>query len=137
MRLSPTIYRQLISFSNVVAVSLLPNTILLNFVKRTDRQQRIFGHIPVNAAYIRTIAIQYTMFLILFITIIEMLVLHEYNKEFPLFVVYVSHIWSAVMLGILFLRFIQWFRYVRSVSLVVYGFIVILQSRRRCMNMTI
>jgi hypothetical protein len=35
--------------------------------------------------------------------IAEMLILHEYNKEFSLIVVYLSHIWAAIMLGFLFL----------------------------------
>ncbi len=34
------------------------NTILLYLVKRTERQQRTFGHIPLNIEYIGTIAIQ-------------------------------------------------------------------------------
>jgi hypothetical protein len=108
-----------------VALSLVINTILLNLVKRTNRQQRTFGHIPLNAAYIGTMVIQYAMFVILFVTIAEMLILHEYNKELLLIVVYLSHIWASIMLAFLFLRFIQWFRYVRSISLLVYGVIFI------------
>jgi hypothetical protein len=57
--------------------------------------------------------------------IAEMLIFHEYKKEFSLIVVYLSHGWAAIMLAFLFLRFIQWFRYVRSISLLVYGVIFI------------
>ena len=116
---------QMSLFVLFVALALVINTILLNLVKRTDRQQRIFGHIPLNAAYIGTIAIQYAMFLILFVMIAEMLILDGYNKELSLIVVCLSHIWAATMLAFLFLRFIQWFEYVRSVSLLVYGVIFI------------
>jgi hypothetical protein len=103
-----------------VALALVIDTILLSLVKRADRRQRTFGHIPLNVTYIGTIVIQYAMFVILFVTIAEMLFFHQYNKELSLIVVYLSHICS-IMLAFLFLRFIQWFRYVRSISLLVYG----------------
>ena len=104
-----------------VALALVIDTILLSLVKRTDRRQRTFGHIPLNVTYIGTIVIQYAMFVILFVTIAEMLFFYQYNKELSLIVVYLSHIWVSIMLAFLFLRFIQWFRYVRSISLLVYG----------------
>ena len=108
-----------------VTLALVINTILLNLIKRTDRQQKTIRHIPLNIAYIGTIAIQCAMFLVLFILIAEMLILNEYNKEFSLIIVYLSHIWSVVMLGFLFLRFIQWYRYVRSILHLAYGIIFV------------
>jgi hypothetical protein len=74
-----------------------------------------------KVAYIGTSIVQYTISLILFIMISEMLIFHEYNKIFSLSVVYLSHIWSAIILGILSLRFIQWFRSATSFSILIYG----------------
>ncbi len=51
----------------------------------------------------------------------EMLIFHEYNKIFSLLVVYLSHIWSAIILGILSLIFIQWFRFATSFSILIYA----------------
>src|ERR671921_424885 len=50
-----------------------------------------------------------------------MLIFHEYNKIFSLLVVFLSHFWSAIILGILSLRFIQWFRFATSFSILIYG----------------
>lgn len=53
------------------------------------------------------------MLLILLSVIFEMLMLREYNKDLSLFNVYLSHVWSAILLGFLLLRFVQWFGLVR------------------------
>lgn len=105
-----------------VALALVINTILFGLVKRTDRRQRTFGYIPLNVTYIGTIVIQYAMFVILFVTIAEMLILQQYNKELSLIVVYLSHIWASIMLAFLFLRFIRWFRYVRSILISLWSY---------------
>ena len=36
---------------------------------------------------------------------------------------YFSHVWSAIILGILSFIFIQWFRYTRSFSILIYGIV--------------
>jgi hypothetical protein len=111
----------LLLFVSFVIVASIINTILLLFAKRNDIYSTTIRPLLFRVAYIGTSIVQYTISLILFIMISEMLIFHEYNKIFPLLVVYLSHFWSAIILGILSLRFIQWFRFARSFSILIYG----------------
>jgi hypothetical protein len=111
----------LLLFASFVIVASIINTILLLFVKRNDVHSTTSRSLLFRAAYIGTSIVQYTISLILFITISEMLIFHEYNKIFSLLVVYLSHFWSAIILGILSLRFIQWFRFATSFSILIYA----------------
>ena len=108
-------------FVSFVIVALIINTILLLFVKRNDIRSTTSRSLLFRAAYIGTFIVQYTISLILFIMISEMLIFHEYNKIFSLLVVFLSHFWSAIILGILSLRFIQWFRFATSFSILIYA----------------
>jgi hypothetical protein len=118
----------LLLFVSFVIVASIINTILLLFAKRNDIQARTSRSLLFRVAYIATSAVQYTILLILFIMISEMLIFHEYNKTFSLLVMYLSHFWSAVILGVISFTFIQWFRFARSFSILTYGvvFVVIL-----------
>jgi hypothetical protein len=52
-----------------------------------------------------------------------MLIFNEYNKIFLLLAVYFSRFWAVLVIGVLSFRFIQWFRSVRSASLLVYALV--------------
>ena len=108
-------------FVSFVIVALIINTILLLFVKRNDIHSTTSRSLLFRAVYIGTSIVQYTISLTLFIMISEMLIFHEYNKIFSLLVVFLSHFWSAIILGILSLRFIQWFRFATSFSILIYA----------------
>jgi hypothetical protein len=110
----------LLFVSFVIAASII-NTILLLFAKRNDIHSTTIRPLLFRITYIGTSIVQYTISLILFIMISEMLIFHEYNKIFSLLVVYLSHFWSAIILGILSLTFVQWFRFARSFSILIYG----------------
>ncbi len=111
----------LLLFASFVIVASIINTILLLFTKRNDIYSTTSRPLLFRVAYIGTSIVQYTISLVLFITISEMLIFHEYNKIFSLLVVFLSHFWSAIILGILSLRFIQWFRFAISFSILIYG----------------
>src|ERR671921_2208750 len=111
----------LLLYASFVIVASIINTILLLFVKRNDIHSTTSRSLLFRAAYIGTSIVQYTILLILFFMISEMLIFHEYNKIFSLLVVYLSHFWSAIILGILSLTFIQWFRFATSFSILIYA----------------
>ena len=111
----------LLLYASFVIVTSIINTILLLFVKRNDVHSTTSRSLLFRTAYIGTSIVQYTILLILFFMISEMLIFHEYNKIFSLLVVYLSHIWSAIILGILSLTFIQWFRFATSFSILIYA----------------
>jgi hypothetical protein len=111
----------LLLFASFVIVASIINTILLLFAKRNNIYSTTSRPVMFRVTYIGTSIVQYTISLVLFIMISEMLIFHEYNKIFSLLVVCLSHFWSAIILGILSLRFIQWFRFARSFSILIYG----------------
>jgi hypothetical protein len=119
----------LLLFVSFVIVASIINTMLLLFAKRNDIQARTSRPSLFRVAYIGTSAIQYAILLILFIVLSEMLIFHGYNKVFSLLVVYLSHLWSAIILGVLSFTFIHWFRFTRSFSMLIYGTSVILLNR--------
>jgi hypothetical protein len=112
-------------FASFVIVASIINTILLLFAKRNDIRSTTSRPLLLRIAYFGTSIVQYTISLILFIMISEMLIFHEYNKIFSLLVVCLSHFWSAIILGILSLTFIQWFKFATSFSILIYGFVFI------------
>jgi hypothetical protein len=111
----------LLLFASFVIVASIINTILLLFTKRNDIYSTTSRPVMFRVAYIGTSIVQYTISLVLFIMISEMLIFHEYNKIFSLLVVYLSHFWSAFILGILSFTFIQWFKLATSFSILIYG----------------
>ncbi len=106
--------------SLVIMVSLI-TTILLLFVKRNDIHMTNSRLLLFRVAYIGTSIVQYAIIAILAITILEAFVLNGYNKILSLLVVYLSHFWSAVMLGFLSIIFVNWFRFSRSFSILIYA----------------
>jgi hypothetical protein len=117
---TPGNYHLLLFISLVIIVSII-NTILLLFAKRNDIHATTSRPLLFRLAYIGTSAVQYAIIAILAITILESLVLHGYNKILSLLVVYLSHFWSAIMLGVISFIFVQWFRFTRSFSILIYA----------------
>jgi hypothetical protein len=106
--------------SLVIMVSLI-NIILLLFVKRNDIRMTNSRLLLFRVAYIGTSIVQYAIIFILAVTILEAFVLNGYSKILSLLVVYLSHFWSAVMLGVLSIIFVNWFRFSRSFSILIYA----------------
>jgi uncharacterized membrane protein YhaH (DUF805 family) len=115
----------LLLFVSFVVVASIINTILMLFAKRNDIQATTSRPLLFKIAHIGTSAVQYTILLILFIMLLEMLIFQGYNKAFSLLVMYLSHLWSAIILGVLSFTFIQWFRFARSLSILIYGVVFI------------
>jgi hypothetical protein len=107
----------LLLFISFVIVASIINTILLLFAKRNDNQARTSRPSLFRVAYIGTSAVQYAISIILFIIISEMLIFHGYNKIFSLLVVYLSHLWSVIILGELSFTFIPWDSQLHSIDL--------------------
>jgi hypothetical protein len=112
-------------FVSFVIIASIINIILLFFAKANDVQARTSRSLLFRVAYTGTSIVQYSISLILVIMISQMLVFHGYSKVFSILVVYLSHLWSAIILGVLSFRFIQWFRFTRSFSLLIYGVVFV------------
>jgi hypothetical protein len=117
---TPSDFHMLLFISFVIVASII-NTTLLRFAKSNDIQARSHRPLLFRVAYIATLAGQYTISFILIIMILQMLIFHAYDKTFSLLVMYLSHVWSAFILGVLSFTFIQWFRFARSFSILIYG----------------
>lgn len=118
----------LLLFVSFAIVASVINIILLLFVKRNDIQARTTRSLLFRIAYILTSAVQYAILAVLLVAISEMLILHGYGKILSLLAVYLSHFYAVGILGVLSITFIQWFRIIKSFSILVYGivFIVVL-----------
>ena len=103
---SPGNYHLLLYISLVIIVSII-TIILLRFTKRNDVHGTASRPLLFRVAYIGTSAVQYAIIAILAITILEAFVFHGYNKMLSLLVVYLSHFWSAIMLGAISFIFVQ------------------------------
>jgi hypothetical protein len=119
----PNNYHLLLFISLVIIVSII-NIILLLFAKRNDIHATSSRPLLFRVAYVGTSAVQYAIILILVITILEVLVFHAYSKILSLLVVYLSHFWSAIILGVISFIYVHWFRIVRSFSILVYGAVI-------------
>jgi hypothetical protein len=100
------------------------NIILLLFVRGNEKAATSRSFL-FRVAYIGTSTVQYSVSFILFTVIVEMLVFHEYNKVFPILVVYISHFAAAALLALLSFKFIQWFQFTKTISFLVYAIIFI------------
>jgi hypothetical protein len=118
----------LLVFISFAIIAAIINTVLLLFVKRNDIQSRTTRSSLFRLAYIAALVVQYAILTVLIVAISEMLILHAYSKILSLSIVYLSHFYAAGILVVLSITFIQWFRIVKSFSLLVYGvvFIVVL-----------
>ena len=121
---TPGALHLLLFVSSVIIASII-NIILVLFTKANDVQARTSRSLLFKVAYTGKSVEQYAISLILVIMISQMLVLHGYSKILSLLIVYLSHLWSAIILGVLAYRFIQWFRYIRSFALIIYGVVFI------------
>ena len=117
---NPSNFHLLLFISFVIIASVI-TTILLLFAKRNDAPAATSQPLLFRLAYIGTSAVQYAICLVLLIIILEMIIFNQYNKIFSLLIVYLSRIWPAVILGVLSFTFIQWFRFARSISILIYG----------------
>jgi hypothetical protein len=115
----------LLLFISFVIVASIINAMLLLFVKSKDIQATTTRPLLFKITYIGTSVIQYALLLIVLIVILEMLNFHQYNKTLSLLVLYFSHFWSAFVLGILSFMFIQWLRFTRSLSILIYAVVII------------
>ena len=111
----------LLLYTSLVIIVSIINTILLLFVKRNDIHTKNGRLLLFRVAYIGTSTVQYAIIAILAITILEAFALHGYNKILSLLVVYLSHFWSAIMLGVISIIFVHWFRSTRSFSILIYA----------------
>lgn len=104
------------------------NIACLRFVRINDIEARTNRPVVFRIAYSGTIIIQYGILAILVLIFTEMLILQVYDKLFILSVVYLSHFWSAIMLAVLSFTFVQWFKFTRSLAMLIYGvvFMVVL-----------
>jgi hypothetical protein len=117
---SPGNYHLLLFISLVIIVSII-NTILLRFTKRNDVHGTTSRPLLFRVAHIGTSTVQFAIIAILAITILEAFVFHGYHKILSLLVVYLSHFWSAIMLGAVSFIFVHWFRIIRSFSILTYA----------------
>ena len=115
-------------FLTFIIVTSIINVACLRFVRINDLEARTSRPVVFRIAYSGTILIQYGILAILVLIFVEMLILQAYDKLFILLVVYLSHFWSAIMLAILSLTFVQWFKFTKSFAMLIYGvvFIVVL-----------
>ena len=115
-------------FLTFVIITSIINAACLRYVRINDTEARTSRPVVLRIAYSGTIIIQYGILAILVLIIAEMLYLQVYDKFFILLVVYLSHFWSAIMLAVLSFTFVQWFKFTRSFSMLIYGvvFIVVL-----------
>ena len=115
-------------FSTFVIITSIINVTCLRYVRINDTEARTSRPVVFRIAYSGTIIIQYGILAILVLMIAKMLFLQVYDKFFILLVVYLSHFWSAIMLAFLSFTFVQWFKFTRSFSMLIYGvvFIVVL-----------
>ena len=93
----------------------------INISKRDDIHPTSSRPLMFRIAHVGTSLVQYTVIAMLAIAVLEAFIVHGYNKILTLFVVYLSHFWSAIMLGIISFVFIRWFRSTRSFSILIYA----------------
>jgi hypothetical protein len=117
---TPGNYHLLLYISLVVAISII-STVMLLYAKRNDIHPTSSRPLMFRVAYVGTSIVQYIIIAILAIAILEAFVVHGYNKILTLLVVYLSHFWSAIMLGVISFVFIHWFRSTRSFSILIYA----------------
>ena len=117
---SPSNLHLLLFVSFTILVSVI-SIVLLLFAKRNDAPATTSRPLLFKLAYIGTSAVQYAISLILLIIILEMIIFNQYDKIFSLLIVYLSRLWPAVILAVLSFTFVQWFRFARSFSILIYG----------------
>jgi hypothetical protein len=123
----PGNFHSLLFVSLVIFASII-NIIFITLAKRNDAQARSSRPLLFRTAYLSTFGAQIAVLLIMYFVISEMLIFHAYDRIFLLLVIVLSHFLSVFILGMLSVIFLQWFRFGRSLSILIYAlvFIVIL-----------
>ena len=111
----------LVMFISFVIIISFINIVMLFFVKSNHLLDRTSRPKLLKIAYDITCVVQYTTLLLLFITIFEILAFHNYHRIWSILVIDLSHFWSAILVGVLAFTFIQWFKIVKSYSLLIYA----------------
>lgn len=117
---------QLLLFVFFVIVASFFNIVFLVNVRAAGEKIRTGRAFMFKAAYIGISAIQYTLLLILSVLMFQSVFFQGYAKLFSLLIVYLSHISSAVVLGMLSFIFVQWFRASKSFSMFVYALVFVI-----------
>lgn len=118
-------YIHLLLFILTAVIASVINIILLELVKASNVQSRSVQSPLLKLAYITASVVQYVILTILLISILQMLILHEYSKIIILSVVFLGHTYAAGMLGFLSVAFIKWFKISKSFSILIYGVVFI------------
>ena len=115
----------LLLFVFLAIVASVINIKLLLFARRNDIHAITSRPFLFKIAYVGTSTTQYTISCLLFIMILEMVIFHGYNKILSLLVISLSHFWSAIILGVISITFMHWFRSIKSLSILIYGIVFI------------
>ncbi len=106
-------------FASIITIA------LIRFTKSNDTHARSSRPLLFRTAYICAFGVQIVLSLIMFLVISEMLIFHAYDRIFLLLVVSLSHFLPIFILGMLSAIFLQWFRFGRSLSILVYAAVFI------------
>ncbi|HZE78492.1 MAG TPA: hypothetical protein VE089_08090 [Nitrososphaeraceae archaeon] len=117
---NPGNYHLLLFISFAVIAGII-NIVLMLFTKKNDSHATTSRPLLFRVAYVGTSAVQYAILLIVAVMILEMFIFHVYNKILSLLVLYLSHFWPAIILGVMSFVFVHWFRFTRSFSILIYG----------------
>lgn len=118
----------LVLFISFTVIAFITNTFLLKLVKSSKIEAKTSRPVLFTVVYFGTLCVQYILLMLLITIIFEMVTFHHYNKQLSLVITYFSHIWSAILLGILTFNFVRWLKFSRSypivISAIVYSIIV-------------
>ena len=118
----------LLLFISFAIIASIVTCVSLVFVRRNDIQANTSRSSLLRSVYISTSIVQYGLLILLLVIILEMLNLNGYHKILSLSVVYLSHLYAAGILGVLAFTFIQWYRIIKSYSILTYGIVFIIVS---------
>jgi hypothetical protein len=110
----------LLLFLSLTITSSLVNVTLLRFVRRNVIYERTTSAM-LKRIHVITSALVYIVLAVLVAGIFEIIIIHAYSKILSITVVYLSHFFATGMLGIVSFNFIQWFRAIKSYSMLVYA----------------
>lgn len=113
----------LVLFISFVVVASFINVVLMFFMKSNRLLNRTSRPKLLKIAFIITCIVQFSMLLLLFISIFEMLVFQKYHRIWSILVIDLSHLWSVILLGVLAFTFVQWLRIVKSYSILIYAIV--------------
>lgn len=121
---TPNNYHLLLFLSLVICGSVI-NIILMSLANGSESQTRNIKPLLYRFGYFGTLLVQGAIMLILFAVIAEILILSQFRSLSLISVVYLSHIFSAGMLGVLTFTFLHWFKITRSTPMLIYAIVFI------------